>query len=264
MRILASSSCTFANLRLSLASNCAFVDFSAATVLTNRIGRVLILRDSTGKPLTGIIQAAGSSQTLDDEIISNPSFDSDTTGWQALGNAVLASVADGQVNNCLQITENGTANPYTSQLVAVTIVPGGAYLVSGYVKSGTNATYRLYGISGSNNIGSNATQTSTGSWVQRLNYGTANVVNTTGNMNVMNMATVSSGKTHLFDEVSMKRLLTPAATGVTIIAAPGSSSQNWLSRDSSFNVNDTAGYTYQILDGLSSGFFRHHKPMTIF
>src|ERR1035437_6145175 len=43
---------------------------------------------------------------------------------------------------------------------------------------------------------------------------------------------------------SVKQVLTPASTGVTMASTSGGSTYNWASIDSGFNPNDASGYTY--------------------
>ena len=50
----------------------------------------------------------------------------------------------------------------------------------------------------------------------------------------------------LFDEASLKQVLTPSATGVTIVSAAGGSTYNWTYEQSGFNRNDSSGYTYKV------------------
>lgn len=61
--------------------------------------------------------------------------------WTLGNNATLASVAGGKSGNCLQITCDGAANPSAYQESVV--VAGASYKFQGYVKAGTEATYRV-------------------------------------------------------------------------------------------------------------------------
>ena len=63
-----SGSVTRTNMKISAIDGTAFVDFSAADVLTNYLGGKLIITDSAGKKLIGYIKAAGSGETLSDEL----------------------------------------------------------------------------------------------------------------------------------------------------------------------------------------------------
>ena len=105
--VLASGSVSLANSKLSLSNGTAFVDFSAADVLTDYIGKRIVITDSAGKKAVGYIKAAGTGETLGDELATNGGFDSDTTGWRPQS-CTIDSVAGGQSGNCLQITVSET------------------------------------------------------------------------------------------------------------------------------------------------------------
>ena len=65
-KLLSSGSVTAANLKLSAVDGTAFVDFSTADVLTDNIGKYIVIKDSTGKEIKGWIKAAGTGETLGD------------------------------------------------------------------------------------------------------------------------------------------------------------------------------------------------------
>jgi len=67
-KLLSSGSVTAANLKLSAVDGTAFVDFSTADVLTDNIGKYIVIKDSTGKEIKGWIKAAGTGETLSDEL----------------------------------------------------------------------------------------------------------------------------------------------------------------------------------------------------
>ena len=243
---IASGSVTRANSRLSLVDGTAFVDFSAADVLTDYIGKRIVITDSAGKKAVGYIKAAGTGETLGDELATNGGFDSDTTGWSIGNSALLASVAGGESGNCLQITENGVASPYASK--GMSVVQGALYKSNYSVKQGTSSTYRGY-ITGSSIYESYPVivdRTSTSEWVAqgpwyRVPIGTGNAW-----FVLYNIAAQGSGLTHLFDSATFKQVLTPSATGVTITSTPNGTTYNWTSIESGFNYNDASGYTYTI------------------
>ena len=178
-----------------------------------------------GKTLVGWGLAAGTGETLDTEILTNPSFDANTTGWTPAG-CTLASVAGGQTNNCLEITKVDLA--YQSAYLDATAAIAGMLIKStAYVKSGTsgNQAY-LFGLSIGASIGTKA-GTSSASWVQATQYRTGDA---TANYFELIKNTVTAG-TMLFDTASMKKVLTPSATGITIVSAQGGATRNWTSND---------------------------------
>jgi len=69
-KLLSSGSVTAANLKLSAVDGTAFVDFSTADVLTDNIGKYIVIKDSTGKEIKGWIKAAGTGETLGADLLS--------------------------------------------------------------------------------------------------------------------------------------------------------------------------------------------------
>jgi len=243
---IASGSVTLANSRLSLVDGTAFVDFSAAGTLTAYLGQKLTITDSANKKAVGYIKAAGTGETLGDELVTNGGFDSDTTGWHIGSSALLASVAGGESGNCLQITENGAASPYAS--TGMSVVQGALYKSNYSVKQGTSSTYRMY-ITGTSIYESYpmlADRTSTSEWVAQGPWYRVPIGTGTAWFVLYNIAAQGSGLTHLFDSATFKQVLTPSATGVTITSTPNGTTYNWTSIESGFKYNDASGYTYTI------------------
>ena len=81
------------------------------------------------------------------------------------------------------------------------------------------------------------------SWTQSVGYGTT-ATTSINFIQVYEGKTV--GQTSLFDTASVKQVLTPSTTGVTIASTMGGSTYNWTSEDSGFKMNDSGGYTYSI------------------
>ena len=239
---------TRANTKISAVDGSAFVDFSESAYLTlpEHRGCKLTITDSAGKKLVGYIKAAGTGETLGSEAVPNGTFEN-TSGWIST-TGLIASVAGGQSGNCLQVTENGTEWPGA---VAYNIPFGLGKLykwISGYVKAGTNSTYQMYLVS-TYYVGWETTQTASSSWVNKANgyYFTAPFPSPTANFVLRNMAAAGSGKTMLFDEMSIKQVLTPSTTGVTITSTPDGDTQNWADIEAGFDFYDAAGYDWEII-----------------
>lgn len=66
----ASGSVTLANMRLSAKAGTAFVDFSAASVLTSYVDYFLIVTDSASVSIKGYIKTAGTAETLGTEVVT--------------------------------------------------------------------------------------------------------------------------------------------------------------------------------------------------
>jgi hypothetical protein len=75
------------------------------------------------------------------DVVTNGAFTTNTSSWTAENAATLASVAGGKDGNCLQITCDGTNNPYAEQTIAVE--EHHFYDLSVFVKGGTAATYNV-------------------------------------------------------------------------------------------------------------------------
>ena len=107
--------------------------------------------------------------TLGAELLSNPSFDANTTGW-AGSNCSLASVAGGQANNCMQLTRTGGSAQDGYATFSATVDEW--YLYSAWVKSGTSgdesAALAAQMNDGTFSLLFSNTAPSTGTWVQRF------------------------------------------------------------------------------------------------
>jgi len=238
---------TQANMRLSAVDGTAFVDFSAASVLTDYLNHLLVVKDSAGRVIQGYIKAAGTGETFGDELVTNGSFDSNTTGWTPQS-CTLASIVGGQSGNCLEITRTGAAFQFAQG--GLSTVVGRLYKMSGWVKSGTsgNESFRIGIYVASYEI--EATGTSSPSWTYYEKFG---VVSGTTPVFILQKLTATAG-TMLFDTVSFKQVLTPSATGVTITSGGGGTTYNWAYQETGFNYNDPSGYTYWLVSTQSQMF----------
>jgi len=152
---------------------------------------------------TGTISgnAARHTETLGAEKITNPTWDVNTTGWTENGGSLLASIAGGQSNNCLEVTTGLDVN--SGGYTEITTIVGTVYKLSVYAKSGTSGAQLFQSIvyeSPWTNFRLVIEETTTGSWVQHTAYFKATVTNT---RIVVWQANFGAG-TILFDEISVK------------------------------------------------------------
>lgn len=183
------------------------------------VGRKLTVSDGTNTAV-GWVRAVGAGETYGPEKILNGDFAAGVTSWTP-NNSTLLSIEGGQVGNCLEMTRTG-ASPKASQVS--TVGAGELLFFSAYFKSGTAGAITNFFYYFSTTMGISAT--TTGAWVQTNGYKTADrasepfwVQDSTG----------VNGNTSLFDELSCKQLLSPSATGCTIVSAKGGSTQSWAS-----------------------------------
>jgi len=207
-------SVSLANMRLSIDPSCPFVDFLAADVLNKRIGRFLEITDSAGKKLVARILAKGTGETLSaTELVTNGDFAS-ATGWitpagWGIGSGVLTAT-----------TAAATTNTYRS---AAALSAGALYRASVACNSISAGTF-IIRVAGVDSSAFSTTGTKT-----------ADVKGTGANPTyiVLKAGTELSA---VFDNYSLKQIITPSATGVTVS----------IISNEGINVNDVAGYTYKI------------------
>jgi len=218
-KVVARGTVTQANCKISAvdggatASGGAFIDFTAADVLTSKIGHLLRVKDSAGKVIQGWIKAAGTEESGDDDLAG---FDF-TSGWGTVGtvtiddaNSFTTTGAGGVTKaNILSVSQGLYKVIYNGGTVSVrdangTIIfvtaPGTAYRTN--FASGSSATFYL----------------------RKAATGTIDVAT-----------------------LELHRILTPSATGITITSTKGGATYNWATKNSAFNYNDASGYTYELI-----------------
>jgi hypothetical protein len=213
---------TLANIRLSFVAGTAFVDFSSAGTLTPYLNYRLVLTDSAGKKAIGYIKSAGTGETLGEELVTNGDFDPDE-GWTK----GVWSIADGKAA--------ATASSYS-------FLYQNADLAGKLIKSSVDINSISVGAikvcyHGTANGGTARTTTGThAEYYTPSSSGTATI----GAQTQVNV-------TCSIDNLSMKQVLTPSTTGVTITSTPNGSTYNWASIEAGFNYNDASGYTWKII-----------------
>jgi hypothetical protein len=248
---------TLANTRLSLVNGTAFADFSLAGSLTPFLGQRLTVYDSSGCKAIGYIKDAGTAESLDSELVTNGDFETGDppTGWNAGTNTTLVQEGGGQSGNCMSVYNALGAGAAASSNRAISTSVGALYKASRYVKDGTasgnGSNFILYKAAFASVINSTGTINTTGSWVQATFYA---VAMDTAPLVYLYKASGSDG-TILFDTVSVKKVLTPSATGITITSTPNGTVYNWESIESGFNYNDASGYSYYVTSS-SSGIYK--------
>jgi hypothetical protein len=237
---ITSGAVTLTNTKLSLVDGTAFVDFSTADVLTNYIGKILTITDSAGKRAIGWIKAAGTGETYDSNIVSNGNVESGTTGWSPGPRGTGAQNADAHDGSySYGVTVNaGSSDTYYGKTISPT--QDGLYKVGIWAKnsSSTGITLQLNAgeATGYKVIG----ESTATAWAEISGLWTCD-----GSPYVYGYVR-GSEKVGLVDDLYLQQILTPSATGVTIVSAQGGSAYNWQSIESGFNPNDSSGYTYTI------------------
>jgi len=251
---IASGSVTRANKRLSMVNGTAFVDFSAADVLTDYIGKRIVITDSAGKKATGYIKAAGTGETLGDELVVNGHMETGDppTGWGARGTptpSVLSSVEDEHTGGSGSKSLNVVAG--SDGTVAYQSIPfavGQLWKYSGWVKN-IDADFVALNLRawGSPAIWMETITINSRETAWKSNGDVYDTV-PAGTTVIYVYCSISGGvgKSARFDGIGIQQVLTPSETGVTITSTPNGTTYNWTSIESGFNYNDASGYTYTI------------------
>jgi hypothetical protein len=162
--------------------------------------------------VTGFCEYAPSP--LGPELLTNTTWDADTTGWTAAG-STLASVVGGQSGNCLQVTNASTSYGYGRQLFATT--PGVRYRVQVYEKDGTTTGVLRVGttVGGYELLNESVTNAN---WTLVTKYFTA--ITATTSILVGNATNVVT-KTSLWDEISVKYAFGDTGSSRTLYGCAG-------------------------------------------
>ncbi len=230
------------NAHLSIAAGTAFADLVGVNLAPYANGNYyLILTDSAGRRLAGWLKAAGTGETYGSDLLANGGFDGATAPWSP-SNCTLASIADGQSGNCLEITCTAGAQQFATQ--TVTFTNGALYRAQCGVKSGTSgneACYLLIYDAIQSRLASGLTGAT---WSNMSVYYTRRSQATAGNLWLVK-STETAG-TMFFDSATLVQILTPSETGATMVGARGGTTYNWALEEPCFNRNDPDGYRYAV------------------
>ena len=246
---------TQANMRISSVDGTAFVDFSASAFSADNIRNndFVEIFDSAKRKIGGFIKAAGTGETFSDELVLNgndwtgASGGTPTTGWNYNIEAyrgLYDITAGGQSGDCIKITNDDAGVGYPIMQTNALATAGALYVTSLYAQKGT-ADYADVSPQGIV-----VPYISNTDWnTQKLYYKTA----LAANLIILRTRAGAQNQYALFDTVSVKQILTPSSTGVTITNTPGGSTYNWGVKDANFNYNDSSGYTYRIISRQAYG-----------
>lgn len=187
--------------------------------------------------------------------LQNGGFAAATSGWAGY-DCTLASIAGGQVGNCLEITRTAGALQFAYQNFTGAFIVGKIYKVSVYVKSGTsgNEAFQIgvnTAAAGGGAIQGIISGTSSAAWV--LHTLTFEATATGGSIYLLkNTATAG---TMLFDEVTFYDI-TPCCTGADALAFDSWSKDanpDIYREHSGTNTKDGSFYSLMIVPTSANG-----------
>jgi len=222
---------TITGLRISSVDGTAFMDNCAALVPYADGSHLVEIYDASGMMLRGYLGAAGTGETLGDELLTNGDFATgDGTGWTMHGGA------DATID-------------YTGNELTATITTAGSKAFAQYVlgdvrnhliyysftiRDCSNWPGRLYQSTPYNDI-RNFTSNGT--------YTGYNTVWITSVFLAVGAATITyPGAVLTIDDVSLKSVLTPSTSGATIVSAKGGGTANFQYKNASFTYNEASYY----------------------
>ncbi len=206
-------------------SICYFDDVSVTPYpnLINSLGCLLKIKDSSGNAIQGIIKAAGTGETLGNELLSG------FTNSSVIPYDTLTTLG-------LDIS-SAIKNPLGSASVGSNVFTGSRYLVK------IVRTYTLIGGTDvSARIGGDE-ELSTPNVI----FGTVNPAYATliAGSRYFGYRAISQVTNFSATGNSVKQVLTPSATGVTIVNSKGGVTYNWINKSTLFNYT-SATFTYEI------------------
>jgi hypothetical protein len=225
----------------------------------------LILTDSSGKKAVGWIAEGDSEETLGDELLQNPGFETYTgtyddgvsdnfTNWtetndDAHGSKTEATATFHDGVRAVKLSKGSVTAGNVYQRPTATA--GKLYKVVFYTRGnlGKAGRYRIY----DNDIGTIVGIVTTGvtgdSYAEIARYATASAGATA--LGVQLYAGSGVGDIAYFDDASIKEVTHVGADGVHIVSAQNGSTRNWESIESGFNYNDSS-YTFQVIPAKQS------------
>jgi len=236
---------SLANMKISAVDGTAFVDFSTANLLTPYLNWKLTVYDSALRALVGYIKAAGTGETYGDELLSDGGMES--LNWDVYTDSPSRTLSND--------TRPGSAGSYSLDGVrgidnvlyqrSLSLTNLALYYNSGWIKniSASVGVAWGYGNYGSRVWGTGIYSNSL-SWVEQKGYFSKDPSLSVAWAYVI--ISGAAGNEGRFDDFSVKQVLTPSNSGVTICSAFGGSTQNWQSKDANFNYADSSGYTYKL------------------
>jgi len=208
---------------LNTATGKAFIADSSVD-FSKYAGRLITISDGA-QTATGYVKSSGSGRTYDTTIVTNGTFDSNTTGWTPQ-QCTIASVAGGKSNNCMQVTT--VSGAYQWAYAPITLASGKLYEASAWVKSGTSGDQLALLEIDSTVIGS---KTTSNTW-ELLR---SNLFGGSGAVSLKAFKYTATAGTMLFDEISVREVLTPGEKDASIVSSQYGDEYNWKT-DSGINT----------------------------
>jgi hypothetical protein len=208
------------------------IEVFSANPLPQYIGHLVRIKDSSNRVIQGYVKAAGSGETLSAAIsvLSNNAssnlYETFTVSNLNISSAINSSGEGRAISGSLGAS-SGKLFKYTGTL---TLNSGAGPSIGIGTDTGGNSNY-------SPSIESSAL-------VAGVN--TKYLTAVSASAYFFGLRNLSAGNWAIPDNV-FSIVTAPSSTGATIVKDKGGATYNWAQKNSAFNYNDSAGYTYTIL-----------------
>ena len=194
------------------------------SLLSNTLGHLLKIKSlSNGAVIQGFIKAAGTGETLGDELVNA------WTNYAAYPYETFTAGIGNAITQAVNTTGLASAFKNTGSLAGKLIKTVNAYTLT----------------SGSNPILAMANDQVFGAFITFIRGETSY---RTGTASTAYIEWYTNASCDFSVSVfSSKQVLTPSATGCTIVSQKGGATFNWPKKDVNFNYADPSGYSYEIL-----------------
>lgn len=204
--------------KLSLVAGTAFIT-NPSTSLVNFINQKITINDGA-QNLVGWIKAAGTGETVTDIVTGDDSTFASDTGWWSKSDASI-TINDATAGKAHWNNSTNGYGIYRANRATIGGLIKSTLTVAGRTGGGVKVLYGTY-------FGD--------SRVTDATYTEYRTVITSGTVGVL---ATSNGTTLDVDDLTYQRVLTPSATGVTIVSAAGGTTYNWTS-NGGINPNATS------------------------
>ena len=257
---LASGSVSLANTKISSVDGTAFLDLGATVNVAQYVGRkiTVTMHSDAAKSIVGYILAAGTAETYGSELHTTAGATSDpngneadtTDGWANAGYETFeSSGADKSVGSySLHLVRTAgtdeasakataTTNWLLRKMFAIKAIAAGSARVNHQYGGGTQGAVIV-------------SAPIPNAWTSYTAYAT---VVTGGAYCGIDVISPTNNSELYIDNLSVRKTLTPSATGVLIVSAAGGAIRNFTSITAGFSYADATGYDYVIENVLGAG-----------
>lgn len=205
-------------------------------------GLPITVTDGSGNEATAYAKAGSGAMAYGPNLVNNGTFDTNLDYWTQHDNALLSLETGGVSGNCMQVRENGDGYAYGFQTITG-FVAEGLYQTDSFVKASIGGSFRAEKFLVANgSIFLDYAQTFPETDYEQMVMLT-NLHGVTSLLVFLGLDEVYSQEAAKYDNVQLRRITAPGATGVEIYQDSGLTTRGWTSVDAGFDPNDIVSVT---------------------